>query len=52
MAALCVLKAVQQIQLRFWRHKMVKNIKEAEDADAAIDIIQKAIDNYIDNYCK
>ena len=36
MAVLCVLKAVQQIQLRFWRHKMVKNIKEAEGKDFCI----------------
>lgn len=27
-------------------------VNEVNDADAAIDIIQKAIDNYIDNYCK
>ena len=27
-------------------------VNEVNDADAAIEIIQKAIDNYIDNYCK
>lgn len=27
-------------------------VNEVNDADAAIEIIQKAINNYIDNYCK